>query len=69
VWFVDNPVSGQPQIYIGHRTCPDTAEGCNGEPPRLSCSGSWPRVDREQLIYLVEHPLSEQTSPEHGKQS
>lgn len=70
VWFVDSPASGQPQIYIGHRTCPDTAEGCNGEPPRLELFGILaPGWTREQLIYLVEHPLSEQTSPEHEKQS
>src|SRR5262245_3148485 len=35
VWLVDNPASGQPQIYIGHRVCPDTEEGCNGQPPPL----------------------------------
>ena len=68
VWLVDNPASGQPQIYIGHRVCPDTEEGCNGQPPPLELYGILaPGWTRDQLIYLVEHPLYSQTHLQDGK--
>jgi hypothetical protein len=68
VWYVDNPASGQPQIYVGHRTCPDTAEGCNGEPPQLEIFGILaPGWTKDQLVYLIEHPLYDQTTTQQEK--
>ncbi len=68
VWYDDHAASGQPQIYVGHRTCPDTVDGCDGGPPQLEVFGILaPGWTRDQLIYLIEHPLYGQTTTEHGK--
>jgi hypothetical protein len=68
VWVVDNPASGEPQAYVGHRTCPDTVEGCNGEPPRLEVYGILaPGWTQEQVLYLIEHPLYAQSTDVDGQ--
>jgi hypothetical protein len=68
VWYDDHAASGQPQIYVGHRTCPDTVDGCNGGPPQLEVFGILaPGWTRDQLIYLIEHPLYDQTTTKGGK--
>ena len=65
---VDNPASGEPQAYVGHRTCPDTVEGCNGEPPRLEVYGILaPGWTQEQVLYLIEHPLYAQSTDVDGQ--
>jgi hypothetical protein len=68
VWYDDHAGSGQPQIYVGHRTCPDTVAGCDGGPPQLEVYGILaPGWTRDQLIYLVEHPLYDQTTTRNGR--
>jgi hypothetical protein len=61
VWFVDHPASGEPQVYVGHRTCPDTIDGCAGSPPPLEVYGILaPGWTHEQLVDLLEHPVDVQ---------
>jgi hypothetical protein len=58
-WFAKNPASGEPQVYIGHRLCPDTTAGCDGRPPKLEIYGILaPGWTRDQLMQLLEHPVS-----------
>jgi len=58
VFFADRPASGEPQVYISYRACPDTAEGCGGAPPPRHVYGILaPGWSRQQLMQLLEHPV------------
>lgn len=66
VWFVDHPASGDPQVYVAQRTCPDTTAGCNGAPPQRHVYGILaPGWTREQLRQLLEHPVATQRGLHH----
>jgi hypothetical protein len=58
-WFAQDPVGDEPQVYVGHRLCPDTTDGCNGKPPHLVVFGILaPGWTRDQLMRLLEHPVA-----------
>jgi hypothetical protein len=60
-WFAKNPASGEPQVYVGHRLCPDTTAGCDGQEPRLEIYGILaPGWTRAQLMQLLDHPVATQ---------
>ena len=61
VWFAHHPTGDDPQVYVGMRTCPDTTDGCGGNPPQLHVYGILaPGWTRDQLIQLLEHPVATQ---------
>lgn len=61
VYFVDHPVSGEPQVYISTHLCPDTAEGCHGAPPPTFTYGVLaPGWTRQQLMDFLQHPVRTQ---------
>jgi hypothetical protein len=61
-WLAKNPASGEPQVYVGHRLCPDTTAGCDGQAPRLEIYGILaPGWTRAQLMQLLEHPVATQS--------
>jgi hypothetical protein len=66
VWLARHPTGDDPQVYVGTRTCPDTTEGCGGEPPQLLVYGILaPGWTRDQLIQLLEHPVAGQRDLDH----
>lgn len=57
-WFAKDPGPGEPQVYVGHVTCPDTTVGCDGGQPRLEVYGILaPGWTRDQLMQLLDHPV------------
>jgi hypothetical protein len=65
-WFAKNPVGDEPQVYVGHRLCPDTTDGCDGKPAQLEVFGILaPGWTRDQLMQLLEHPVATERSRQH----